>query len=187
MPEPQELIGIAKEVFEYIVHAFGAGTLTTTGVQYGTSGAATSTDVWKVVETQTIQPFTEYFGSNARIIEVEFELTTSAMHVSDTMTGATVTYAYQVKNVISTSTEDWVWLMPTSSGHSTAVGSTAAETTYSGRMVVSSTFDRFPFQVRLLVMSGGLGAATATSMSSSTGAYARAKGSSYIRVYARVE
>lgn len=187
MPEPQQLVSIAKEVLEYVVHAFGAGTLATTGVQYGTSGTATSTDTWKVVETQTIQPFTEYFGSTGRIIEVEFGLTTSAMHVSDTMAGAVVTYNWQVKNVISTSTEDWVWLLPTSSGHSTAVGSTAAETTYSGRMVVSSTFDRFPFQIRLLVMSGGLGAATSTGSSSSTGAYARAKGSSYLKVYYRVE
>lgn len=189
MAEPQELIGVAQEVAEYLVHAFGAGTLTTTGNQFGSSGAATSTDTWKVVETQTIQPFTDAFGRAivGRFIEVEFGLTTSVLHVSDTMAGAVVTYNWQVKNSVATATDDWVWLLPTSSGHSTAVGSTAAETTYSGRMTISSTFNRFPVQIRLLVMSGGLGAATSSGASSSTGAYARAKASSYVKVYYRVE
>lgn len=186
-PEPQQIIALSKEVAEYIVHAFGAGTLTTTGVQYGTSGVATSTDTWTVVETQTIKPFANaaFYGNDAaRIIEVEFGLTTHTIRSSTGGAAGTVTYRYQVKNLISTSTENWVDLIG-ATGHSTAVGSTAAESTYSGRMVVSSTFDRFPFQIRLLVMSGGKGGST--SGDSSTGAYARAKSSSYIKVYYRVE
>jgi len=186
MTEPQNLVQLSKEVASYLIHAFGAGTLTTTGTQYGDSGVATSTDTWTVVETATIQPFTAGYGSLGTILEVEFGLT--ALTVRDSTGGAagTVTYAYQVKNVSSTATDDWVWMTPTSSGHSTAVGSTETQSsTYSGYMVTSSAFDEVPFQIRLLVMSGGKGGST--SGDSATGAYARMKNSSYVKVLYRVQ
>ncbi len=186
MPEPQSLISLSKEILTYLVHAFGAGTLTTTGVQYGSSGVSTSTDVWKVVETQTIQPFTQYFGSIGSIIEVEFALAANAQWSSTDGTGGVVTYAWQAKNLSDTSTDSWVWLMPTSSGLSTAIGSTAGDTSVlSGRMSLSTTFNKVPFQVRLLLCSGGKGSDTGGA--SSTGAYVRAKSSSYVKVLYRVE
>ncbi len=185
MPEPQSLISLSKEILTYLVHSFGEGTLTTTGVQYGASGVATSTDVWKVVETKTIQPFTEYFGSRGNLIEVEFGLTTATVRSSTGGAAGTVTYRYQVKNLNeATATDDWVELIG-ATGHSTAVGSTEAESTYSGRMTIASKFTKVPFQIRLLVMAGSVGGSTGGD--SSTGAYARAKSSSYVKVLYRVE
>ncbi len=184
MPEPQQLISLSKEICSYLVHCFGAGTLSTTGVQYGSSGVATSTDVWTVVDTKTIQPFSQYFGSIGDLLEVEFSLTTATVR-SSTSSSGTVTYRYQVKNLYdATATDDWVELIG-ATGHSTASGSTAAESTYSGRMTIASKFTKVPFQIRLLVMSGGAGGST--SGDSATGAYARAKGSSYVNVLYRIE
>ena len=117
--EAQQLVALGKEVLEYTVHAFGNGTLTTTGVQYGTSMAATSTDTWKTVETWTINPMgstepTFGFGNQGTAIEIEFNLTTHAQH-SATSTG-TVTYNWQARNLSDTDSTAWVYLLPTSSG-----------------------------------------------------------------------
>ena len=181
--EPQQLIGVAKEIVSYIVHAFGRGTLTTTGVQYGSSGISTSTDTWKVVETKTIQPMVRGIGALGTILELEFSLTTGSVHES-TSAGGVVQYNWQAKNISDTSTEDWQWLLPTSSGHSTAVGSTEVFTTYSGYMTVAThSLDEVPFQIRLLVMGG----AGSTSGGSATGSQARAKNSTYVKVLYRVQ
>jgi len=191
MPSPQEFIALAQEVCELLVHSFGRGTLTTDGVQYGSSGVATSTDTWKVVDTQTIQPFGAPEGSLARggaIMEVEFALTAAvAFPGTTTGSGGAVTYAWQARNYNSgTATDDWVWLTPTSSGHSTTVGSTSQDTsTYSGYLNIQTNLNKVPLQIRLLVISGGAG--TSTSGASSTGASARTKSSSYVRVAYRVE
>lgn len=180
--EPQMAISLAKELCEMTVHAFGRGTLSADGSQYGTSYAATSTDTWKVVDTQSIQPFvTGGFGEGGSIIEVEFNLVANVRHAS-TAAGGAVTYAWQAKNLSATSTDSWIWLTPTSSGLSTAC-STAFDVSLSGYMTLSnSTFNAVPFQVRLLIVSAG----GSTAGDSATGAYAKAKNSSYVRVIYRV-
>lgn len=193
MPEPQSLIDLAKEICSYTVHAFGKGSMTTStdpGTQYGTSGVSTSTDTWKVIETKNIAPWglnsSQASGRRTNdldILEVEFVLTAGLKHTSTTAT-AKVTYAWQAQSVYVNSTENWVWLTPTSSGLTMAPGGSSWETdaSLSGYFTTTTYFDKVPMTVRLLMLSGG----GSTSGDSATGAYARPKSSSYVKVLYRV-
>ncbi len=190
MAEPEQLIALSKEICTLLVHAFGNGALTASGAQYGTSGNATSTDTWLEVDNKLISLFDangleKGFGYPADILEVEFGLTCNVNKSSTGSSTGSVIYAWQARNAsMTSSTDTWVWLTPTSSGNDTAIGSTGVDSTLAGYFATTTYFDKVPFRVRLLVKAGTKG--DSTGGDSSTGAFAKAKNSSYIKVLYRV-
>jgi hypothetical protein len=173
-PEPNQYVAVAKEVCQYLVHAFGTGTLNQTGAQYGTTAKSVSTDaaLAKEVDIATVQPFTGIGqGTSGDIIEVEFGLT--AGFKTGTDTAGVIVYKWQAKNANLSST-CWVDL---STANTTALGTTYADQTYSGYFTPTTNLNQIPFNVRLILWDG---------TASSTQASAKTKNSSYIRCLYRV-
>jgi hypothetical protein len=178
MQEPQQYVQVAKEICQYLVHAFGTGTLTQTGSQYGTTMKSTSTGSASdatVVNTVTVQPFNDAAGYGTKeneIIEVEFGLTAGFKSVTDT--AAVIVYKWQAKNA-SLSDTCYVDL---STANTTALGTTYVDQTYSGYFTPTTNFNKVPFNVRLLIWNNDAG---------STQSSAKTKNSSYIKVLYRVQ
>ena len=184
MPEPQVYVGLAKEVVEYIVHAFGRGALTTNGVKYDSTGAssteavvASSTDsaLATVVKSVTIQPVSgsdpkDYAYASA-LLEIEFALT--AAFRNSTAGASVCTYKWQAKET-SLSSTCWVDL---TSWNTTDPGTTFLDVTHSGYFNVQTNLEKIPVDIRLLLFNG---------TASSTQAQAKPKNSSYTRVVYRV-
>lgn len=187
MPEPQITVGLAKEVAEYIVHAFGTGKLTTSGTQYNSTGATSSeselssstditafTEIDNVTITPVSGPDAKDYAYNASILEVEFSLT-AALRCT-TSSDAVCTYKWQARDYTlgTTSTTDYVDL---TSWNTTAPGTTFLDVTNSGYFNVQTNFSKIPFQIRLLLYNG---------TASSCQAQGKTKNSSYVRVVYRV-
>lgn len=145
-------------VIEHIEHPFGRGSLTANGVQWSAEHT-TTTDDYEEVARVTIMP-----PALGDVIEHEFGLTGAVKS-----SGATeaALFKWQARNKGGT----WVDLH----GEVTypANASTYKEYTYSGRFNPVTNFDSIPFEVRLVIKSGGAGGENATG---------KVKNSSYVRV-----
>ena len=145
-------------VMEHIDHPFAKGYLTSDGIQWSTE-KTTSTDNYETVEQVTVNP-----PALGAIIEFEFGLTCAVKS-----SGATesVLFKWQARNKGGT----WVDL------HSeityAADASAYKEYTCSGRFQPVANFDAVPFDVQLLVKSGGAGGENAVG---------KTKNSSYVKL-----
>ncbi len=158
MAEPQVLIGLAKEICEYIVHEFGRGNLTTDGVQVSsTVVTATATD-WTAAETITVDPTTSIsgYGYPAPILEVEFNLVGYVANANTSPQGG-LKYKWQAKDYGLSST-CWVDLCTEWSTLLDTQDDTYWQISRSGYFTTTTNFENVPFQVRLLFM--GIGSAT---------------------------
>lgn len=185
MPEPQQYIGLAKEVVTYLVHAWGNGLLTTSGVQYDSTGAsATEAKVFSTtdnttplqVKQVTIQPVAGTkppdFAYNSTVLELEFALTAAFRTTS--ASGTIATYKWQAKEHDLSST-CWVDL---TSWNTTAPGTTFVDTVCSGYFNVQTNLEKIPIDIRLMVYDGQ--AATTNQLQAKT------KNSSYAKIIYRV-
>jgi len=145
-------------VIEHIEHPFARGDLTADGVQW-CNEHTTSTDNYEEVESVVITP-----PALGEVFEFEFGLTCAVKSSGDT---ESVLFKWQARNLGGT----WIDLH----GEVTygADASTYHEYTYSGRFKPVADFNRVPFEVRLLIKSGGTGGENAVG---------KTKGSSYIKV-----
>ena len=145
-------------VVEHIEHPFARGSLTSDGVQWSTE-YTTTTDDYEEVEGVTVMP-----PALGEVLEYEFGLTCA---VKSTGTGESVLFKWQARNRGDT----WVDLHDAVTYPANA--SVYEEYTFSGRVKPVSNFNRVPFDVRLIIKSGGAGGENAVG---------KTKNSSYVRV-----
>ncbi len=145
-------------IVEHIEHPFARGKLTEDGVQWSDEHT-TSTDDYEEVESVVISP-----PALGDVLEFEFGLTCAVKS-----SGATesVLFKWQARNQGGT----WVDLHDEVTYPADA--STYKEYTYSGRAKAVDNFNRIPFEVRLVVKSGGAGGENAVG---------KTKSSSYVKV-----
>jgi hypothetical protein len=145
-------------VIEHLEHPFAKGNLTSDGIQWSTEHT-NSGDDYEVVESVTVNP-----PALGDVIEYEFGLTCA---VKSSGAGEAVLFKWQARNQGGT----WVDLH----GEVTYPASAAAykEYTYSGRFKPMAGFNTVPFEVRLVIKSGGVGGENALG---------KTKNSSYIKV-----
>ena len=145
-------------VIEHVEHPFARGDLTSDGVQWSAEHT-TSTDDYEEVESVTITP-----PALGDVLEFEFGLTGAVKS-----SGATesVLFKWQARNQGGT----WVDLH----GEVTYAADASAyrEYTYSGRFQLVASFNAVPFEVRLVIKSGGEGGENAVG---------KTKNSSYVKV-----
>ena len=145
-------------VIEHVEHPFARGDLTADGVQWSAE-RTTTTDNYEEVETVTVTP-----PSLGQVIEYEFGLT-AAVKSSGSAEG--VLFKWQARNKGGS----WVDLHSEVTYPSNA--SAYQEYTYSGRFSPVTNLDSIPFDVRLVIKSGGAGGENATG---------KTKNSSYVKV-----
>ena len=145
-------------VIEHIEHPFARGNLTSNGVQWGTE-YTTSADDYEEVENVTISP-----PALGNVLEYEFGLTCAVKS-----SGATesVLFKWQARNRGGT------WVDLHSEVTYSADASAYQEYTYSGRFAPVANFNAVPFDVRLVIKSGGAGGENAVG---------KTKSSSYVKV-----
>jgi hypothetical protein len=145
-------------VIEHIEHPFARGNLTSDGVQWSAEHT-TTTDDYEEVESVTINP-----PALGDVLEYEFGLTCAVKS-----SGATesVLFKWQARNRGGT------WVDLHSEVTYAADASAYKEYTYSGRFKPVANFNMLPFEVRLVIKSGGAGGENAIG---------RTKNSGYVRV-----
>lgn len=145
-------------VVEHVEHPLGRGSLTSDGVQWSAE-KTTSTDDYETVEEVTVSP-----PALGAVIEFEFGLTCA---VKSSGAAEAVLFKWQARNKGGT----WVDLH----GEVTYPANASAyrEYTYSGRFKAEANFNRVPFDLRLVVKSGGAGGENAVG---------KTKNSSYVRI-----
>ena|SRR4030067_667286 len=149
---------MVQAVIEHIEHPFARGNLTSDGVQWSAEHT-TTTDAYEEVESVTITP-----PALGEVLEYEFGLTGAVKS-----SGATesVLFKWQARNRGGT------WVDLHSEVTYPANASAYKEYTYSGRFKPVTNFNEVPFEVRLVIKSGGAGGENAVG---------KTKGSSYVKV-----
>jgi len=145
-------------VIEHLEHPFGRGSLTPEGVQWSTEHT-TSADDYEEVESVAITP-----PALGDVLEFEFGLTCA---VKSSGASESVLFKWQARNRGGT------WVDLHSEVTYPANASAYEEYTYSGRFKPVTDFDAIPFDVRLVIKSGGAGGETANG---------KTKNSSYVKV-----
>jgi hypothetical protein len=145
-------------VVEHIEHPFGRGSLTADGTQWSAEHP-TSTDDYEEVESVKISP-----PALGEVLEYEFGLTCA---VKSGGSAESVLFKWQARNHSGT------WVDLHSAVTYPANASTYKEYTYSGRFKPVTNFNSMPFDVRLVIKSGGAGGENAIG---------KTKNSSYVKV-----
>ncbi|MDO8569066.1 MAG: hypothetical protein Q7R57_10205 [Dehalococcoidales bacterium] len=145
-------------IIEHIEHPFAKGNLTSDGVQWSAE-KTTSTDAYEAVEEVTVNP--PVLGA---VIEFDFGLTCA---VKSSGAAESVLFKWQARNKGGT------WVDLNDEVTYAANASTYKEYTYSGRFKPVTNFTSLPFDIRLVIKSGGAGGENAVG---------KTKGSSYIKV-----
>ena len=145
-------------VIEHIEHPFARGNLTADGVQWSNE-YTTSTDDYEEVESITISP-----PALGEILEYEFGL---ACAVKSSGATEAVLLKWQARN------HGGSWVDMHDEVTYAADASTYKEYTYSGRFKPVANFNTVPFDVRLVIKSGGAGGENAVG---------KTKNSSYVKV-----
>ena len=145
-------------VIEHIEHPFAKGNLTLDGVQWSAEHT-TTTDDYEEVESVTITP-----PALGDVLEYEFGLTCA---VKSSGAAESVLFKWQARNRGGT----WVDLHDEVTYSADA--SAYKEYTYSGRFQPVANFNTVPFDVRLIIKSGGAGGENAVG---------KTKNSSYVKV-----
>ncbi len=145
-------------VIEHIEHPFAKGNLASDGVQWSDEHT-TATDDYEEVEGVIITP-----PALGEVLEFEFGLTCAVKS-----SGATesVLFKWQARNKGGT------WVDLNSEVTYSADASAYKEYTYSGRFKPVADFNGVPFDVRLIIKSGGAGGENAVG---------KTKSSSYVKV-----
>ena len=145
-------------VIEHIEHPFARGNPTSDGVQWSAEYTTTG-DGYEEVESVTVNP-----PSLGEIKEYEFGLTGA---VKSSGASESVLFKWQARN------KGGSWVDLHDEGTYAADASAYKEYTYSGRVQPVANFNTMPFEVRLLIKSGGAGGENAVG---------KTKSSSYVRV-----
>jgi hypothetical protein len=145
-------------VIEHVEHPFARGSLTSDGVQWSAEHT-TSTDDYEEVESVVITP-----PALGEVLEYEFGLTCA---VKSSGAAEPALFKWQARNQSGT----WVDLHGAVTYPANA--SAYKEYTYSGRFKPVADFNAVPFDVRLVIKSGGAGGENAVG---------KTKGSSYVKV-----
>jgi hypothetical protein len=145
-------------VIEHIEHPFAKGNLTSDGVQWSAEHT-TATDDYEEVESVVISP-----PALGDVFEYEFGLSCAVKS-----SGATesVLFKWQARNKGGT------WVDLHSEVTYSADASAYKEYTYSGRFQPVANFNAVPFDMRLVIKSGGAGGENAVG---------KTKSSSYVKV-----
>jgi hypothetical protein len=145
-------------IVEHIEHPFARGSLTADGVQWSAEHT-TTTDDYEEVESVSVNP-----PALGDVLEFEFGLTGAVKS-----SGATeaVLFKWQARN------QGGTWVDLHSEVTYAADASAYKEYTYSGRFKPVADFNLIPFDVRLVVKSGGAGGENAAG---------KTKNSSYVKV-----
>lgn len=145
-------------VIEHIEHPFARGSLTADGVQWSAEHSTTGDD-YEEVERVTVNP-----PSLGEILEYEFGLTCA---VKSSGASEAVLFKWQGRNRGGS----WVDLHDEVTYPANA--SAYREYTYGGRFQPVADLNTVPFEVRLVIKSGGAGGESARG---------KTKNSSYVRV-----
>jgi hypothetical protein len=145
-------------IVEHIEHPFARGSLTADGVQWSAEHT-TTTDDYEEVESVSVNP-----PALGDVLEFEFGLTGAVKS-----SGATeaVLFKWQARN------QGGTWVDLHSEVTYAADASAYKEYTYSGRFKPVADFNLIPFDVRLVIKSGGAGGENAAG---------KTKNSSYVKV-----
>jgi hypothetical protein len=145
-------------IVEHIEHPFARGSLTADGVQWSAEHT-TTTDDYEEVESVSVNP-----PALGDVLEFEFGLTGAVKS-----SGATeaVLFKWQARN------QGGTWVDLHSEVTYAADASAYKEYTYSGRFKPVADFNLIPFDVRLVIKSGGAGGENAAG---------KTKSSSYVKV-----
>lgn len=160
---------IVGKIIEVIEHPFGKGDLTSDGVQW--SDEATSTNVaYEVVESITIDQIEAKGGpgANGTLIEVELGITWRQKSSAGSYKAVG---RIQARNKGS----DWITIMTEKTN--TSAGTSYEEWTYSGRFETETSFNEYPFDVRVQVKSNN----------GTENGIAQVKNSSYIKCLYKIE
>lgn len=149
-------------LLEHVEYPFAKGDLTADGVQYSDL-YTTSGDDYEEVESVTIEPIAEGMVAKGQIVEVELGLTCA---IQSSGASEDVLFKWQARNKGGT------WVDLHSAVTYSADASALKEYTYSGRFKPETNFNQVPFEVRLMIKSGGAGGETAKG---------KTKNSSYVR------
>lgn len=149
---------MALTVIEHIDHPFAKGNLTSDGVQWSAE-KTTSTEDYETVEQVTVNP-----PALGAVIEIEFGLTCAVKSSGNT---EAVLFKWQGRN------RGGSWVDLHGAVTYAADASTYREYTYSGRFNPAANFNSLPFELRLVIKSGGAGGENAIG---------KTKNSSYARV-----
>ncbi len=156
--------------YPHVVHPFGKGLLTTSGVQYstastGSTGITTNSSAQNIVVSSTIS--LPGFGSTqpASVNEIEFGLTAE---MKATTAGTTLKFLWDVKNATASA---WTALHAINT-YVTTGANTYYPKTYSGYATVPT---KVPFNIRLRMWN----------KKASVGTF-RVKNSSYIRIKSKL-
>jgi len=141
-------------VIEHIEHPFARGNLTSDGVQWSAEHT-TATDDYEEVESVVITP-----PALGDVLEFEFGLTCA---VKSSGTTESVLFKWQARN------QGGIWVDLNSEVTYSADASAYKEYTYSP----VTNFNEVPFDVRLMIKSGGAGGENAVG---------KTKNSSYVKV-----
>lgn len=154
-PEPQSYVALAKEVCEYIVHAFGQGNLTTDGLQNSTAAVSTAAGTFTEVERVNVQPTTEITGHMypAPILEVEFNLAGYILKTNTAPEGAAI-YKWQARE-LGLSDTCWVNLCTAWSTVCATSDDTWIAVSRSGYFKMATNLAKVPLQVRMVITGGG--------------------------------
>ena len=145
-------------VIEHIEHPFARGNLTSDGVQWSDEHT-TATDDYEEVESVAISP-----PALGDVLEFEFGLTCAVKSSGAT---ETVLFKWQARN------QGGTWVDLHSEVTYAADASAYKEYTYSGHFKPVTNFNAVPFDVRLVIKSGGAGGENAVG---------KTKSSSYVKV-----
>jgi hypothetical protein len=149
---------MALSIIEHVEHPFAKGNLTSDGVQWSAE-KATSTDDYEAVEEVVVNP-----PALGRVIEFEFGLTCAVKSSGATESAC---FKWQARNKGGT------WVDLHSEVTYPADASAYKEYTYSGRFKPVADFNTVPFDLRLVIRSGGAGGENAAG---------KTKNSSYVRI-----
>ena len=145
-------------VIEHIEHPFARGNLTSDGVQWSDEHT-TATDDYEEVESVVISP-----PALGDVLEFEFGLTCAVKSGGATESAL---FKWQARN------QGGTWVDLHSEVTYAADASAYKEYTYSGRFKPVANFNAVPFDVRLVIKSGGAGGENAVG---------KTKSSSYVKV-----
>ena len=145
-------------VIEHVEHPLAKGNLTSDGVQWSAE-KTTSGDDYEAVEEVTVNP-----PALGAVIEFEFGLTAA---VKSSGSGEAVLFKWQARN------KGGSWVDLHSEVTYAASAANYREYTYSGRFKPVADFNALPFDLRLVIKSGGAGGENAVG---------KTKNSSYVKV-----
>ncbi len=133
---------VDREDMQMLVHPFGQGNLTTSGTAFGTAKVTTGT-VYEAVDVKTVLP-----NSTGTITELEIGVTVA---INSSGTSNPVLVKLQGRNTGGTFVD--ISAVETYAANASAV----KEITFSGRVGLTGSLNRVPFDLQAAVLAGTAG------------------------------